>query len=856
MKKSIKNKLRIIILTVLVASSIAGCGKRLSEFVTGEIGPILRDRVTANITIADELYNANFISKNNYKKLIEALEKQKETLEGDVKNLNGGDSPLLRAIVYYSPIHGKEIAKYHGNIITDDNGCDWNIAPTKKNGNKYAGVKEPHTPCESGKCSGDQLNLKYYAVINYLMYEKNKWGNSDSTTYSNDKAFYRKDDVEPITIIDPEKEIGEKITKGENGINTLFDYEVWVLKPDILTNDGSGSLDGVFEQVKKSVSKANGGKKDIDIGKLGDYFGPAKDSKGNNIKLIETKKDKHGNPIIPEEFQIIKESKEQKLSGSKNKPGWDLIIKQWNVPTFTLRFIEFDRDAVDRLKELIGMNEGKYVFYTNGSTKRVYLMEYPVSVLKTLKEDSKKANLVTGGVAQSGLGINIYTGKIIKYDSDGNGGWKSTGTPIAELTDPYLNTNSATSNDQPGLSSFIVKGATTTEISHSFINSNGGKAKSAVCGRIILRDYLEGTYAPDFVENENLVVFGRKIRVIFDKWKDTKFKINGTEVPGVTQYTPQWTKEMDAAKFVDSAGVYFEKSPKLKITDFCDIDELGTSDYKSAKVKYIREKGQQATKQDSMVETGVVPTIKDLARESIDSKGGKITVSCLFPGTKIGKNDYNSDSESKQRFYVLAVKNDMFETRLMSDWINSESKTASLEWWNKYLTDNKFTYSLDHQAINEYVTSKYKYEITQNGIVILDLETIKDIQEMFDRDEDIHTMQRIRTWFMIIGWLIIVYSMILMLCWGIDANADIGIKLLEKATFGHWVAVKYEQDIPYNNPSEITYLTGGKMVIKCVILIVAGLCLIYTNIFLVISKIINLFGPFAQEFERIITGMK
>ena len=95
-----------------------------------------------------------------------------------------------------------------------------------------------------------------------------------------------------------------------------------------------------------------------------------------------------------------------------------------------------------------------------------------------------------------------------------------------------------------------------------------------------------------------------------------------------------------------------------------------------------------------------------------------------------------------------------------------------------------------------------------------------------------------------------------MLCWVIDANLDIGVKLLDKVTFGNWVAVKYEEDIPYRNTNDQTFLDQKKMFVRAIILITLGIILINVNIFNVVLTLIELFGKAASKIEEVIQGFR
>lgn len=857
MKKKFKRKIFLIIALVLSCLTMSGCGEKLKDYVSTSLPTEMRERITANLSIAQQLRDAGFLSPATYDNIEATLKKAEAKYEKEFDNLitNGTLSgcTFTKAIRDISTVDGAEIhAIGDGAVVVGNNSEDLRVCEL-----------EESDPCSDNEhehhLEEDSDTLKDRMITNFMIFVlKNISCDGDA------KKIYTKKTCEPIELLD------DKIA---DEVNSKFDYQVYVLDSDFLSKQGDNSLDGVMEIVQASIKTNANGKLVINAKNLNNYFTPALDEDGEPVRLIEVEKEQTGKTLLgkpiytykmPEEFQVVQVSKDQSmedtpgLSGYKNivgpsKPGYDMIACQDGVPCLSIKLKEFNKDAVDNLNKLIGINEGKYIFYTDGDTKRVYLMEYPVSYLKELKPDSSDSNKVRGKIEKSGLGINIYTGKIIKYDSDGKGGWLPSGTPVNETVDKYLTTDSASSGDIESKSSFIVKGTTKTTISHSMVNS--GKERDIACGRIILRDYLEGTFAPGFIEDENVVVFGRKIRLSFNDWEESQEEIslNGKKTK-VKQFTPIWHKGTDMAYFVDKEGIKIETSPELQITDFAAINSLMMDKYSSCQVKSLVCKGETTLSTKYKGESGSLPTIDQIAHLTVKDTG--IVTTTYFPSEKIGKDDFDTDTDMKQRFYVIATNKNMFESSLFSDWINSKSSTASLQWWNQYLHDNGFVYTADQQAVNEYLKSNYAYELSQNGIIVLDLQTVADIQEMYDKEDDVERGKQIRTFFMILGWIIIIYAMILLLCWGLDANADIGVKLLEKLTFGHWVAVKYESDIPYNNANGSTYLTGGKMFIKFIILVIVGLILIYVNILNVVLRIIQLFAPVARVLEKLIQGLK
>lgn len=828
-KIKLRKRLIVVGISIVALLSLTACGETIKTFAKTNLSDAVKQRADDNIRIVNQLYEASLISDKTKDKAVKNIEDQTSKiadlmqnvgLKSSGKDLNKEAKNFLKTISAFRCIQGDEVGTLQLDGTDDDSDTD--SGGTQKD---FSG------------CSCDDSDLKTLAFTNFLVHKglanegpNTKFvGNCDSGGW----LLWENISCEPIELV------SQSIM---DEVNKKFDYEVYVLSPDITTKDGTGSIDGIMALLQSAIDVGDSKSTITNIGTLNNYFVKAVDANGDPVKLLQD-----SNGEIPKEYQIIQESVLH-LETDGKRLGQDLQITQWGVPCMYLKFIEFNQDAYDNLNQLMGLNSNKYVFYTKGDMKRVYLMEYPVSYIKSIEQDSADPNRVNANIEKSGLGINLLTGDIIKYDGSVNN-WNASGTPVNSSVDAYLTTDGASSNNEDGLSAFIIKGMTSTPISYDLVTGN--VSKEIACGRIILRDYLEASFAPEFIPNESMVVFGRKIRIVFSNWEETTFDF--TNNASYKQYNPYWSKNTNMAFYVNKDGEEILTSPRLQITDFCDFESLAKTNYNACVVKSIVEQGQKTTEVDAKKFDGI-PSIDDLKYKTVSS--GEINPTYVFPSDKIGIQDWNSDNDTKQRFYCLAMNKNLFENALFSDWINSKSTVASLDWWNNYLDENGFKYSPKHELVNNYLMNNFQYQISQSGIIILDLETVATIQEMYDDEANEQRIEDLHTFFMILGWVLIIYSIILMLCWALDTNSDIGIKLLGKLTLGHWVAVKYEEDIPYNNTNELSYLTGGKMFLRCILIIVMGLALIYVNVFHVVVMLIELFGRAASEAEKLIEGLR
>ena len=99
------------------------------------------------------------------------------------------------------------------------------------------------------------------------------------------------------------------------------------------------------------------------------------------------------------------------------------------------------------------------------------------------------------------------------------------------------------------------------------------------------------------------------------------------------------------------------------------------------------------------------------------------------------------------------------------------------------------------------------------------------------------------------------YSVVLGLAYVADVTADLGIRFLEKLTFGQWVAVKYDTDVPTHDQESRQYLTFGRMASRLIVLIGVGALLASVDILNLVIILIDTFGGIANKIGEILTGI-
>jgi hypothetical protein len=811
-----------LIFIAFVLLILSGCAEdeKLNAFFNTNLANYMSARIVANKNIVNTLYTSGLLS-----------ESEKNTIE---KNLDR----LLE--MYTNEIFkNKDLQKKVMSAIVDWQAPRW----------------EDYKPIKTETVTGSDGNT-YSRQVNGLGYTKEEWESKMITTYiANNKKILNQMNIslfkgkgakiEPIQLIDSET---------ADIINKKFGYKVYVLKPFSQLEDEYGlqSLDEIIEMIKAAVKD----KDKVDNSVLDRFFMPAKDENGNDITLLDISKrgyqvvaDSTGSPLVSNaEYQLeggtLKKVKAGNEVIAKNKisptrttfstpntepgPGKDMVVMDVdrNFPLFAVRFHEFNKEAVDNVIKALGMNPDKFVFTTYNKENRVYIMEYPVYYVKTLKNKADNKNEFEAEFEKSNMGINLRTGKLIKYGT----AWGDDTAPgvVMEDNDPYLTIAGAKNNQEAGKSAFVIEG----EIPDDYVLTLGDRQIKLKTGRIILRDYLEAVYAPGVVEGENMVVFGRKIRFL---------KFNGS-------------KDEDVAIYVDKQGNTLEGTPRLKINDFADFASLNES---NPEVRYIGLAGEHADGtsvaigSDDSSRSTPLGKLEELKRYTVDS----INPTEQFPGLKIGRVDY--DSTNKPLFYAIAVKNNMFESALFSGWINNRDiEKNSLDWWLSWLSNpnRSYHYTINKNVLEDFLARNYTFELQEAGIIILDLKTISKIQKEYDIMKNYERTRAFRTTFVIMGYAIICYAFILMMAWVLDTNVDLGFNVLERVSFGHWVAIKDIEELPEFDNEDKKYVTFQNLVFKVFGIAVIGVVLIFVNVIDLVVNLINIFGGIAKLLSYLITG--
>lgn len=921
-KSIAKRTALLLMISVLPMTTLTGCGELKIKNALDTCVKGLDSRFSDTSEIAKSLKNSGFISEETYSTIennITDLTSELKKIEANVIQAEGDEvgsieeaHDLVQESLMVNGKEGKSIYKAISALrpLGGLSSSNYNVDPG--NDKVYGTDGEAE---DAFKDEDKPVPLKWAVISNYIMANNDSGGDlelwmvakestrdliannrwlcstldlaaTDGTITCQGADFLYgldsdKNSCNPIEVV-PTSLVDE--------LNGKFEYEVYVLDPDLYQNYGNSTegYNNSFDAMALDIKSALDSK---DTKALDNYFTPAKDTNGKAVTLKTILND---NGVSDNQINnLVCDSKFYTTNGSSldlpldangnviQSPGQDILVTQYldgdqskQIGVMQLRVQEFNYETAETINSILGIfsNEdmnSRYMVIQNDSDSaggRVYLVEYPVYAMDGFEITASTGSTInsTPTYALSGIGINFERGHIVNY-AEKNGkltyeatvagkgwGYADTSSDTYDEQNQLMNIDmyytSSLFGDDPKNSSFVVAGKSALAMGLDGKSFKVGTSEKTIakdvnlmCPRIVLRDYIEATYAPEFTNDVNIAAFGRKVRFSVTEYINTSGKI-------------VYPNTEPIAFYVDQAGNKLPTTSFLNISDLCDIDTLTNNN----KVKMVVASGKQPGTTPAAEKTAnSKPLMSELECTTVGTVGEKINPFTMFPGKKLAVDDYATfeDGHIRQRMWAVCVFGGVYDTELLTDWVDSKDPVASLEWWNKFLSDNGYGYSISKTEIINYINKAYATQIASvTGDVIISLDTIKDIDDIYEKEDNAKVASAIRTAFLIVGWILMLYALLLMLCWAMDTNTDLGLGLMEKVTFGHWTAVKYASDVPDGDTGEHSYLAFGKLMFRCVILIVVGILLINLDVFALVSTLIGLFGKAASAIEDLIKG--
>lgn len=882
---NVKKKFLIGIMVLSIAFILTGCD--IPENLKAQLNSNFTNRASQNVDIAEDLYNAGVLSETTFKAVKASIESNLNDMGDKINDDEEAQKNLLKAVVGWNVIEENS----HTCPYVDSKGVHCTVTMHPGGANNAAEANGEHGGGHADANDQCQSHIDGY-ITNYLGQQSPNLVIKTSPAFGGNGGV-----VQPIEVISAS--LAEQI-------NMELSVPIYVLRPDITSSGGVG-LDEIMEAVKKADTSNNTAEAER---LLTTYFNRAVYFDENGQKQPVTIMDPDDptqqiirttsrtyeeaavegyNPIILNYTQPAEEVALHTSSSFNNfpedlsnQPGLDFVVygnaqdSGTNNRMMAVRLIEFNQAAVEDLRNRIGLSENRYLVL-NG---KAFLMEYPVGYVSGFKETDDRLSY-NAIIERSALGFNLLTGKFSKYESDENGKFTNDSVVVSD-DDPYLTYLGASSSLDESQASLVLYGETGvtgqkasdgTEIDETinvpFDLYFGGREDSrwrVSIGRIVLRDYLELTYAPSIVAGEDIIALGRKMRIL---------QLSGS-------------KNNVVAEFYDKEGIKLsDDGARLFIDDFADIEGLIAEEQK---VKYISRQQEALGAIANEIETPSDVNIGDGtvngSANEIDTSTGvdtgehkdpysnstirasatkidtipteivsEVHMTTSFPGEYVARSDVNL-SDQKPLFYGMLVRKSMFETGLFSGWVQSTDSTKnSTVWWNTWLSQHGYNYSINTDNLVDFLKGNYATDLATENIIILDLETISKIQQEYTEEDQLNNSHFLRTIFIVFGYALIAYAIILLIAWNVDINVDLGFNILEKMTLGKWVAVKDYEELPCTDEGDTRFMKFGQLLVSCILTIALGIMLIQINIINIILAVIKVFGGISSFVSELITSL-
>jgi len=488
------------------------------------------------------------------------------------------------------------------------------------------------------------------------------------------------------------------------------------------------------------------------------------------------------------------------------------------IHSLNMDVISFNKSEIEKIYGRLDKTEGKYFIYDGIA----YLLEYPVHYIQTIVADKDGGNNWELQTDETDMVVNFLSGELL--DKSGNKLSQADGTD-----------NIYHINQVSGTSSFMLGSNLVT-----YENIGNTKKTIGSCIQIVLRDYIELVYVPDAIPYENFVALGRRIRI--DNVKGSL----GTPL----------------GHFIDKKGnKVWDKS--ILATDVISAVVSGAKnkdfDYTGAKVKVNLKYGAGGGDLESSVGDDGMINKSGIFLRTVYTDHMRIAFEFPWEGKaglpNIGGSDIGNKDIKGPQLYAIATDVSLFDSGLYQNWINvtgDGGDIGSLEWWNDWLTANGYIYRAIAGSVKDALGQTYSYELAKEGYIVLDIDTVSKIQKQYDREAEVTRVAGVRTAFIVVGILLIVYSLLLPIAWLYDVNIVNGPRLLSKLSFGFWVAIASSDEIPSIGVGRRQYMNFGAVVIKSLIICSIGILLFMLDFVEVAGMVWKLFGNLVESIEELV----
>jgi hypothetical protein len=823
MKGSIRKKLKLGMIMALTSLSLTTCGD-IDDVVSG-YRTTIGNRVQYNLDLLKDLQYAGLITEDMY-----------DVLEADIKSNTK----------QITKVDETDLGKVKGGIIKS--------ATSYRASKDEAGIFKSISAI-SGSCSGHpkvggsgkdkddcQLKKDYPELHQWVQEDVNVMLNKpDSSTGKNNNP----------KAIDIFSSKDENNKKSGVSINTVLNAEIYVLNSEALEGTDLSEIAEACNTIKELKDKK--GKTNDEKQELSNARSKLVSFKPSGQSLMDGLADKQGNPItalthetsfndvaynaaLSEDLKGIDEAKAN--GANAYEIGKDLAIFSNNIPVFALRLFEINPEAVDALiKKCKESGDAYLIDYVDGDSKkgvRIYKMFYPVNYVESFHWDSVNKKTSVSIKESEMMHINIMTGEAVS-DADSKLLSMEEKNKLEKLYNVLGNADNNSSFD-------IWK---IQEIEETMPN---GEVRAYQQNTILLKDYLEYTYLPEYIAGEPFVALGRRIR-LYNLEKDNTI-----------------SDPLIIGKFIDKTGKPVEGAGNISVDDLLDI-KSGNPDNERRAIRLSKSKPENI--ENNVVSVG---TDDETGFASDKDKYRFLEVEYkdeIFPVSQFPIKDtdnkftvaeadaqYNNTNKSRIIMYGICVDGSMFASQLYSGWIDvaEDEEKGCLNWWNTWLEQAKYYYHIDTEALSEYLGMNYTADMLgeDKEVIILDEDTLAKIQKDMNRQDEVHRVTFIRTMFVIIGYLTMVYAFLFLAAWVIDVSTIGETKIMTIMSLGRCVAIRDKIERPFYNESNTAYLTFSDTLIRSITLLVLSLVLTRLDFIAILVKSFGKMSGVTQEiFKRI-----
>ncbi len=816
--------------------------------------------------------NAAIANSSLAKKAIDEFNKQITIVE-DLKMKNIISEDMANVLKCDVVSNARHITSISSGVVSESgnsgDGKDVDVSKIGK-GDKPQGVVEllqsmsdlagpPGKNVMPGQSGADDNIREYGSPINQAMgYNTRGILESNLTGYSKMAGF--------SSGVVPLRPFGAPTSGGNNNSSI---HQLWQHLEDMKTvtvhyiNPNSVSDTKSLQGLKTAIDCAKAGKTPDSGEDISKYF-TALDGDDKKLKLSDG---------IPEE----------ELYSVKTIPVQDSPKGNNTDPACTFDIYELNEDkiieAFGKTKSLGSLEMGELIGHD------FYITRYPMAIFRGFEQDSSDKSkykpvfthpfyLKDG--AYGALKGSLFDGPASGYSdalTDGDKGTSETKEAFVDLykgTMYYNGVAMGTRNDYMSVGNDKLESSVLIRPSNSvFVDSDNPNCINTVSGTVMpitetigvnsdtsvsipnaggampvvfLMDYLELVYSPNTVGTDPFTAYGRKVR-LDEKLLKPEAVTAGTS--GVAYVVGEGATTDTATGWLGRTSGGSTYNP-LSISDFVDIDGFYNTDLTlkpkdtagepnkvSAAVHYMAD----AVETPGMVRSG------DAASERCDTlpqiaAGSGVECTMMFGSETIDKAD--SGDTTKTPLFGITLYGGLYDRGLFSDWINA-SGNANLTKWAKTVSDLGYkSYAISNAVLTEKMKGNYAFELNKDGLLNLDLNTIIQINKENVEERRGGGIMYLRTVLLVLGFALIAYVSVLLGAWALDVNLDLGLNILEKVSFHHFVAVRSLDEMPEPDPdSTTTYVDFRRLIYRCLAFAAVGVVLTMVDPVNLIIKILT-----------------